>query len=93
MRIHTSKYLEFFTEAKGGGCHTVATLQLEGFTLVDNADPAKLRHVASCTDPEPIPQHILDVLAMCAEALGTVKTARAMEAKRAIRDLLRAAPT
>lgn len=93
MEIHTVTRLSMYTDAKGGGLQDVAYIQLENMTLVDNKDLARLRQRASVLDDEPIPQHIMEVLELCAHALRKTNTAKAKDAMEAIKTLLKAAGT
>lgn len=96
MKPHTETYLEFFTGGKEGGCVTIGHIQLQGMTLIDNGDLARLRQIASCMDADPIPSNIVDVLELALRALSgprgaKPKTQKGLEAWEAIRDLLKAA--
>lgn len=89
MKVHTEKHFSIYTGHPEGGCTDIAHVELIGFTLVANADLAKLRQVASCIDDEPIPQHIMEVITLCAHALKGQSTKKAKDALGAIRDLLK----
>jgi len=96
-KIHTVTGFSMYTDAKGGGLMDIAYVKLEGFTLVDNKDLARLRQIAASLEAEPIPAHIVDVLELCLKALvsprGALPTSqKGKEAVAAVRDLLAAAP-
>lgn len=99
MKIHTETGFSIYTGGAEGGCVDIAHIELQGFTLVANADLARLRQVAACMDPDPLPSNVTDVLGLCLKALVgpagglRYKTQKAKDAVDAIRDLLKAAPS
>jgi hypothetical protein len=96
MKIHTATCFNMYTDWKGGGLGDIAHVRLEGMTLVDNEDLARLRQIAASTEAEPIPAHIVEVLGLCLKALSgprgaKPKTRKGLDAWNAVRDLLAAA--
>lgn len=92
MKIHAVDYFSMYTDysADEGGLADIAHVKLIGFTLVKNEDLARLRNVASALDTQPIPQHIMEVIELCAHALRKTNTQKAKDAMAAIKDLLKA---
>lgn len=96
-KIHTETSFSIYTGGKDGGCMDIAYVQLQGMTLVDNKDLARLRQIAACLEAEPIPAHIVEVLGLCLRALSgprgaKPKTQKGLDAWSAVRDLLAASP-
>lgn len=91
MKVHATKHFSMYTDysATEGGLADIAHVDLIGFTLIKNEDLARLRSAASCIDDDPIPQHIMEVIELCAHALRKTNTQKAKDAMAAIKDLLR----
>jgi len=96
-KFHTVRSFNIYTDHKDGGCVDIAHVQLQGFTLVDNKDLARLRQIAASMDADPIPANIVDVLQLCLRAItgprgAKPKTRKGLDAYEAVRDLIAANP-
>lgn len=90
MKIHAARHFSMYVgHSSEGGLVDIGHVELIGFTLVKNEDLARLRQVASCIDDDGIPQHIMEVIELCANALRKTNTAKAKDAMAAIKDLLK----
>jgi hypothetical protein len=94
---HTTKHVAMYCDWKGGGLGDLLKVRLEGMTLIDDRDLARLLHYQAVMEAEPLPSHVVDVLHLALKALGgprgaKPKTQKGIDAREAIRNLLATAP-
>jgi hypothetical protein len=86
-----------YCDWKGGGLGDVLKVKLEGMTLIDDRDLARLLHYQAVLEAEPLPAHIVDVLELALKAISgprgrKPKTQKGIDAWEVIRNLLATAP-